>query len=179
MKEKMKPRIISSREGLQAVVADVVAAKLQHADLTVQMESGVAAVQARFQEPMAALARQIEWDEAAAQVWAERNKAEFGERKNLDLVMATVGFETTPHRVEMVNSKDKWGKVARRMEALDWAEDYLRQPDQEVNKQRLLTDRTKLTRQQLAEAGIEFAQDENFFIRPKSQVLQPSVKEAA
>ena len=178
-KEKLKPRIVSSREGLQAVVADVVAAKLLVVELTAQMEGEIAAVQGKYQERLANLARQIECDEAGAQVWAERNRGEFGEKKSLDLVMATVGFETTPHRVDKRNSKETWGKVARRLQALGWADAYVREPDPEVNKQQLLADRTKLTPQQLAEAGLSFEQDENFFIRPKSQVLQPSVKEAA
>ena len=44
---------------------------------------------------------------------------------------------------------------------------------------RLETDRAKLKPEQLEEAGLTIEQDENFFIRPKSDALEQSVREAA
>jgi len=94
-------------------------------------------------------------------------------------LLATVGFETTPPRVEKTNSKDTFSKIALRLGNLAWGEAYLRFPDPELSKEKLLADRQVLTPEQLKEAGLRIEQDENFFIRPKSEVAQQTVKEAA
>ncbi|HWD20478.1 MAG TPA: host-nuclease inhibitor Gam family protein [Verrucomicrobiae bacterium] len=177
--EKIKPRLITSRQALQAVVADIVDLRLLHAEKTARMEQEIAAVQKSYQDELVNLSRQIECNEAGAQVWAEQNRAEFGDKKSLDVVVAVVGFRTTPHRVEKRNSKETWGKIARKLQALVWGEAYVREPDPECNKEQLLQDRAKLSEEQLAAAGIRFEQDENFYIEPKSQVLDTTIKQAA
>ena len=52
---------------------------------------------------------------------------------------------------------------------------YLHFPDKEA----LLTDREKLSPEQQTAAGIQFCQDEQFFIRPKPETAEATVKEAA
>ena len=180
-KPKLEPIIITSREALEAVVSDVVALKLDHAQKTAAMEKEIAEIQKKHQEALLATARQIEARESGIYVYCQKNRtALFTDKKSLDLLLAVIGFETTPHRVEKANSKDTFGKIAQRLEqAGDWAADYIRYPDAELNKENLLRDRSKLTPEQLQLAGIRFEQDENFFIRPKSQVAEQSIKEAA
>lgn len=179
-KRKIEPCIINSRHALEAVVADIVKLKLEHAQTTAAMEQEIADVQKRHQEELLALSRQLEAKEAGVFVYCQKNRpALFSDRKSLDLVLATVGFELTPPRVEKINSKDTFGKVATRLASLTWGEPYLRYPDAELNKERILSDRALLTPQQLTEAGLKIEQDENFFIRPKSEVAEQSIKEAA
>jgi len=179
-KRKIEPCIITTREGLETVVADVVRLKLEFAQATAAMEREIADVQKRHQESLLNIGRQIETREAGVFVYCQRNRAAlFIDKKSIDLLLATVGFETTPHRVEKVTNKDTWPKIGLRLEGLDWGAAYVRYPDPEVNKEKLIADRQLLTPEQLKEAGIKIEQDENFFIRPKSEVAQQSVKEAA
>jgi hypothetical protein len=103
----------------------------------------------------------------------------FADKKSLDLLLATVGFELTPPRVEKVSSKDTFGKIGLRLETIDWGAAYVRYPDPEVNKEKILADRASLSADQLRDAGLKIEQDENFFIRPKSAIAEQSVKEAA
>jgi len=46
-----------------------------------------------------------------------------------------------------------------------------------VNKEGLREDREKLTADQLSQMGVMFAQDEQFFIRPKSDIIEPTTQE--
>lgn len=179
-KEKFTPCIVTSREGLEATVADIVSLKLDYAEKNVAMEKEIADVQKKHQDGMLAVARQIETKEAGVYIYCKQNRKElFSEKKSLDMLLAVVGFRTEPHSVEMAAKKDKWAAVAKRLEALDWGQAYLTTPAPEVNKRALLSDREKLTAEQLDAAGIKFDQDEIFYIEPKSEVAEKSVQEAA
>ena len=126
------------------------------------------------------IGRQIEAREAGVFVYCQKNRsALFPEKKSLDLLLATVGFELTPPRVDKLSGKDTFGKIGLRLENLDWGAAYVRYPDPEVNKEKILAERAKLKPEQLQEAGLTIEQDENFFIRPKSDVAEQSVRQAA
>lgn len=179
-RQKLEPCIISSRAALETVVADIVRLKLEHAQATATMEQEIADVQKRHQENLLAVARQIEAREAGVFVYCQKNRTLlFPEKKSLNLLLATVGFEMTPPRVEKLNGKDTFGKIGLRLENLDWGAAYVRYPDPEVNKEKILADRAQLKPEQLQEAGLKIEQDENFFLRPKSEIAEQSVREAA
>src|SRR6516225_3089472 len=154
-RQKLEPCIINSRQALEGVVADVVRIKLEHTLETALMEREIADVQKRHQDSLLNLARQIEAKEAGVFVYCQKHRSElFTEKKSLDLLLATVGFETTPPRVEKINSKDTFGKIGLRLESLDWGAAYVRSPEPEVNKEKILTDRARLRPEQLQEAGL-------------------------
>lgn len=179
-RQKLEPIIITSRQSLESVVADVVRLKIEHTEATAAMEKEIAEVQKRHQDGLLSISRQIEAKEAGVFVYCQKNRAElFPDKKSIDLLLATVGFETTPPRVEKANSKDTFPKIGLRLESLDWGVAYVRYPEPEVNREKILADRLTLTPDQLREAGLKIEQDENFFIRPNSAVAQQSVKVAA
>lgn len=177
-KSKVISMMIASREAMESVVADIVRLKLQHARLTAAMEEEIAAVQKRHQEAAAELCRDLASKEASVQAYCEQHRGElFRHRKSLDLLLAEVGFECTPHRVEKRIGRASWASIARRLQKLAWsAEKYVRLGAPEVDKQALLKDRHTLTPERLAQAGIKFAQDENFFIRPRSELTDETAK---
>lgn len=178
-KRKIEPCIILSRQSLEATVADIVTLKLDHATATAAMETEIAEVQKKHQDGLLNLNRQIETREAGVFVYCQRNRKElFPEKKSLDLLLAVIGFENPPSSVKK-NSKSTWGQIALRLEGLDWGGPYVRYPDVEVNKEKLLADRKTLTEEQLNEAGIGIDQEEHFFIRPKSDIAEQTVKDAA
>jgi len=179
-RKKLEPCIISSRSALETVVADVVKLKIEHTQATAAMEQEIAEVQKRHQENLLGISRQIEAREAGVFVYCQKNRAAlFPQKKSLDLLLATVGFELTPPRVEKLSGKDTFGKIGLRLENLDWGAAYVRYPDPEVNKEKILADRAHLKPGQLQEAGLKIEQDENFFIRPRSEAIEQSVKVAA
>jgi phage host-nuclease inhibitor protein Gam len=179
-KSKIVPCVIHSREGLEATVADVVRLKLEHVAATARMEEEIAAVQGRHQERLLSLAKQIEIKEAGVYVYCASHRKElFPEKKSIDMLLAVVGFRDNPPSVGKLANKDTWGAIAKRLQLLPWGEPYLTEPDPEINKKAILADRTKLTAEQLKEAGIRIEQEEDFYIEPKSQVAETSVREAA
>jgi phage host-nuclease inhibitor protein Gam len=179
-RQKLEPCIISSRAALETVVADVVKLKIEHTQATAAMEQEIADVQKRHQENLLGISRQIEAREAGVFVYCQKNRAAlFPQKKSVDLLLATVGFELTPPRVEKLSGKDTFGKIGLRLENLDWGAAYVRYPDPEVNKEKILADRAQLKPGQLKEAGLKIEQDENFFIRPRSEAIEQSVKVAA
>lgn len=179
-RQKLEPIIINSRPALESVVADVVKLKLEHAQAIAAMEREIADVQKRHQEILLGIAQRIEANEAGAFFYCTKNRAElFSEKKSLDMLLADVGFELSKPRVEKVRSKDTFGAIAKRLMTFTWGKRYVREPDPEVNKEQILQDRNHFKSGQLAEAGLKIEQEENFFIRPKSEIAEQTVKAAA
>lgn len=177
--KKIAPVLIS-REAMESVVADIVALKLDHAAKVAAMEMEVAEVQKRHQEGILAVSEDIEIKEASVYTFCHSRRAElFTDKKSMDLLLALIGFETNPPSVQKRNSRDTWESIARRLESTDWGKFFIREPAPEVDKQALLNARATLTKEQLDTVGIRFDQDEQFYIRPKSQVAAETVKQAA
>ena len=189
-KNRIPAIVISSREGMTAAVNDIVTAKLRHAELTSQMEQEIAALQQRYQDRLADLARDIQSKEAGVQLYCEQHRGtEFVDKKSIDLTLATIGFRETPYRVEKARSKDTWEEIAIRMAGITTrdaagrplftGEDYVTYAEPSLAKAVLLQDRTRIPEDVLKAAGIRFAYDEIFYITPRSEVARPSIKEAA
>ncbi|MEW6306163.1 MAG: host-nuclease inhibitor Gam family protein [Verrucomicrobiota bacterium] len=161
-----------SPDAFQSAVADLVRLKLDLASRQAHRDSEVAEVHRRHEPALAELARRVRTREAALHLWCSRHRHAFGPRKSLELPLAALGFETCPPRVEKLDPQDTWPAIARRLETLAWGRQYLTREQPEICKARLLADRRQLSPEQLAEAGLRIAQQEQFFFRPKSTVAE-------
>lgn len=180
-KQKKIAPVLLSREAMESTVADIVHLKLQHAAAIAAMEIEVAAVQKRHQESILAVCEDIEIKEASVYTYCHANRSTmFTDKKSLDLLLAEIGFEFTPPRVEKKGGKDvTWEVIARRLESTDWGQFFIRDGKPTVDKEALLKARATLTQKQLDTIGIYFDQEEQFYLRPKSQVAADTVKQAA
>lgn len=170
---------ISSREAMLGVVSEVVRLKLDHAAATAEMESEVAVVQKRYAAKLDRLAENIHFREECVHDYCTAHRAElFPEKKSIDTPSAVLGFELTPWRVETSGRKVTWKDVVARLLRLPWGQAYIRTPAPQPDKDALLSDREKLTPEQTTAAGVQFAQDEQFFIRPKSEIVEATTKES-
>lgn len=189
--QKLTPVLISSREGMLAVVTDTVGAKLDLAALQVEIEQQKAEIDRQHQARIDELTRQIQMNEGGLQVWASQHPEEFDGKKSIDLPAARFGFRTTPHSVEKAKGVRNWDDVVARLLATlitendepnspfrFIGEDYIRYGSPSVDKAKLLADRENIPAEALKAAGIIFDQDEIFFFEPKSEVLE-ATKEAA
>src|ERR1700677_137465 len=171
---------VISREALDAAVAEVARLKIQYAAAKANMELEIADVQEKHQEQMLALSKRIEAREAGVFVFCQQHRRQlFPEKKSIDFLLVIVGFRIEPPSVEKNSRKDTWSAVAKRLETLGWGSRYVSPRDPEVDKKTLLSDRERLTPEQLAEAGIRFEQDKVFYITPKPDVSEKTVLEAA
>lgn len=161
---------ITSPESLESTIAEAVRQRILLTKLKAALDSEIAQVSKLRQPRITEVNDQIAALEAEVQAYCTANRASlFPETKSRDTMLAVYGFELTPPRVETANKKIKWKDVIARLLGLDWGGAYLRQPDPGVNKEALLADRDRLTPEQRTAAGIQFCQDEQFYIRPKPE----------
>ena len=175
----MKTLALTSPEAIDALVAVVVRLKIKHTAATAEMEAEVAAVQKRHTPRVSSLADEIAGCEKDLLAYCTAHRAQmFPEKKSRETPTAVFGFELTPPRVETSSKKLKWKDVIARLQRLPWGSAYVRQPEPKPDKEALLADREKLTPEQLTAAGIAFEQDEQFFIRPKSESAEATTQPA-
>jgi phage host-nuclease inhibitor protein Gam len=177
---KMKVLNITSTEALDVAVAEVVRLKIKYTEATAAKDAETAAIEKDHQTKITALVEAIAELEGRVQEYCTAHRvALFPEKKSRETSLAVFGFEFTPHRVETANKKIHWKDVVKRLLRLPWGKAYVRKPEPKPDKEALLADREKLTEEQCTAAGIQFCQDEQFFIRPKPETTQASVMEAA
>lgn len=171
---------ITSVEALDSAVAEVVRLKIKHTEATAAKDAEVAAIEKRHQEKITLLQDSIAEMESRVQEYCTAHRGElFAQRKSRETSLASFGFELTPPRVEPASRKVKWRDVVVRLLKLSWGKAYLRVPEVQPDKQALLADREKLTPEQCSAAGIQFCQDEQFFIRPRPETAEDTVNETA
>jgi phage host-nuclease inhibitor protein Gam len=160
---------VNSIESLDAGVSEIIRLRAQRAARLAELEARLAAVQEAFARPIAELDHQLLDRESAVQNYCHAHRAElFAAKKSRETHSAVIGFELSPHRVETAGRRVTWRTVVSALLGLDWGRAYVRQPEPQLNKDVLLADRHKLTPDQLAAAGIRFAQAEQFYIRSKT-----------
>jgi phage host-nuclease inhibitor protein Gam len=176
----MKQLTITSLEALDSFVAEVVRTKILLTKTIAKKEGAVAELEKRHQSEITAITEKIAAMESVVLDYCTAHRAElFSDKKSRETSLAEFGFEFTPHRVETASRKIKWKDVVERLQRLSWGKAYVRNPDPQPDKQALLSDREKLSPEQLTAAGVQFCQDEQFFIRPKPETAADTVKEAA
>lgn len=171
---------ITSIEALDVAVAEAVRLKIKYTEATAAKDAEVAGIEKKHQQKITDLVESIAEIEALVHDYCEANRSSlFAEKKSRETSLAVFGFELTPWRVETTSKKIKWKHVVARLLRMAWGKAYLRTPAQQLDKEALLADREKLKHEQLISAGIQFLQDEQFFIRPKPETALATVKEAA
>lgn len=169
----MKTLKITSPESLDSAIAEVVHQRILLTRATAERDAELARISQSHQHAITIITEIIAAKEAEVQDYCAANRQLlFPEKKSRETSMAEFGFELTPHRVETANKKIKWKDVVARLKRLAWGAAYTRQPEAQVDKQAILADRATLTPEQLQAAGIQFCQDEQFFIRPKPATAQ-------
>jgi phage host-nuclease inhibitor protein Gam len=124
---------------------------------------------------LTSLTDKISDEEDYVRDYCDANRATlFPDKKSRETALAVFGFELTPHRVETTSRRITWKDVVARLLKLAWGKAYLTQAEPKPDKNALLADREKLTPKQLTSAGIQFCQDEQFYIRPKLETAAES-----
>lgn len=167
---------ITSPESLDTHVAEAVRLKIKLTQATAKKDAEVAAVEKKHTAEITELQRFIAEIEMRVLDYCNANRCElFADKKSRETSLAVFGFEMTPPRVETASRKIKWADVVERLLRLGWGKAYLNQPDPKPDKNALLADREKLSPEQITAAGIQFCQDEQFFIRPKPETADETV----
>ena len=175
----MKQLTITSIESLDAAVAHAVQLKINRTQLNAKMDAEIAGIQKAYAPRLATSAEAIGVAETEIHDYCAANRAAvFPEIKSRATAAGNYGFELTPPRVETASKKITWKDVVARLGRLTWGKAYVRQPEPKPDKEALLTDREKLTTEQITSAGIQFCQDEQFFIRPNAETAEATQRAA-
>jgi len=147
-------------------------------------DAAILVINQRVEGPLAELDRQIKTLTDQLRAWAEANPDQFPrDRKSLDLVSGTLGFDTNPPRVALLNRSWNWEKVLKAVK--DRARAFLRMKE-EVNKELMLShykcakDKPGFVSAVFAPIGVRVLQEEQFYAEPDlTKVETRQTQEAA
>ncbi len=157
---------IETRQQLDSVVENIVQLQLSRAELESEQEREIVAIRQRYRAPLAELDRYLLLETNWVETWAEAHPDAFSDRRTLSCTHATIGFRTSPPRLERVSRKWSWSDIAGRLAEVAWGRRYLRHPAPEVNKEAILSDRLDLDAGELRKTGLKILQENRFFIHP-------------
>jgi phage host-nuclease inhibitor protein Gam len=138
--------------------------------LVAEKNTALADVGRRFDDLIAAESSAMLDRAGALEEWAgARRKEFFAQSKTLDLGPVFLSFRLKPPSVGKLRGREKVCDIARRLLKFPWGSKYVRTAEPTIDKEALLADRDNLSAQQLIDAGLRFAQDEEFKIEVKGE----------
>lgn len=179
-KTRIKAALASiSRDEVEAIVNEIALAENNRRVAAAAMDEEILAVRERYAPELEECGQFIKEKSAVVQAWAEAHPEEFEKRKSVVFPAGTVGFRTGTPKAKTL-SGFTWDRVLEKLLALPWGRDFVRVTE-EVDKAELIAahQQSRLSPQELREAGVRVAQDESFFIEPDLTAVQNRVKEAA
>jgi phage host-nuclease inhibitor protein Gam len=180
---KIQFRAAQSREEIETLVGAVAGIVNQQRRLSAQMDEEVAALRARYEEPLAGLAADLAGHTATLKQWAQAHPEEFAKRKSIEFVQGTLGFRTGSPRLTLRSRKWNWDEVVRAIKTRNLP-GFLRAKE-EVDKERILglaagaPDLRRFNRDVLEPIGVKITREESFFVNPKLTELDARQVEAA
>ena len=148
------------------MIENIVQLRLNRSEIEREQDQEITSVRQKFRTPLAELDRYLLLETAWVETWARANPGAFPDKRSFTCTHATIGFRSTPPRIERASRKWTWSEVAVKLSELAWGRRYLRQPAPEVNKEAVLADRHELAISELKKVGIKIVQEERFFITP-------------
>lgn len=171
---------IISREMMEEIMNTTARLKKDLVATNLEIERRCDTIRESYQLAISELTSQIEANESSMEAWCRTHKAEFADPRSFETVLGRVGFRLTPERVEWTTPKMTGRRMAFLLQSLEWGGAYVRQPDPEPDKKKLLEDKGKLTTSQLESAGICFAHDDLWFFETKSELpIEATTKQEA
>lgn len=169
--------VIATEQGLEAAINKYVETSLSLLRRKAKQAQALAALQAEHAAANREEENEVLGLESGILLFCTTHRTELfpGEKKSRDFGSASVGFRLNPESLAMVLDGDKWDRVVDRLLALEWGEPFVAQK-LSVDKEAFHNRKAELTPEQLAEAGLQFAKTETFFLEPKSDLLEAARK---
>lgn len=163
--------LISTREQAERVLGELAGLAIQRDAHVNEMNAAIVAIREAHEEPLAAIAKQMDEKTELLRGWAESNPEEFGKRKSIDMTHGTLGFRTGTPKLKTIAGWT-WARVLDALRAS--IEDNWLRTKVEVDKERMLADHAAGTASDavLKSYGVKVVQDEAFFVEPKLEVTQ-------
>lgn len=166
---RTKKTIISgvSRDAAEAAFATYAKAEAKRAKITADIELQCAKIREKYAPNLAELDQEKEQAFDTLQAYAVENQAElFTKKKSLEMSHGVIGFRTGTPKLKTLKGFT-WASALQLVK--EFLPGYIRQTE-EIAKDKLLADRDyKNMPEQMAKCGIQVAQDEAFFVEPKTE----------
>ncbi len=151
--------------------------KLAEQKILNDKQEAIARIEAQCAEPLGEIAESVKRATLDLQAWAEANPAEFSKRKSIEFTHGTIGFRTGTPKLELLSRKFTWKRVLENVQTL--LPNFIRDKP-EIDKEALLAQRDEESvKWAIAGCGMKVVQDESFFVEPKIETSQATVKEVA
>ena len=160
---------IQTRQHLDVVVENIVHLQRDRDELACAQEKEIAAIREKYRASLAELERYLLLEKSWVENWARENRGAFAANRTLDCAHATIGFISTPPRIERASRRWTWSRIAQCLSEVAWGRRYLRQPAPEVDKEALVANLATLSPVDLRAAGIKIIQGERFQITPREE----------
>ncbi|MBX7204176.1 MAG: host-nuclease inhibitor Gam family protein [Bacteroidia bacterium] len=135
--------------------------------LTAKMDVEITKIREKYQDELTELQDVKEEEFEKLQSYAENNRADFGNKKSMELTHGVLGFRTGTPKLK-TRKGFTWGSITNLLK--EFLPEYVRTTE-EPAKDRLLADRDAPEVANLfPKVGILVDQDETFFVEPKKEV---------
>jgi len=172
-KSKTITTTIQTREELEERMGDYAKLAIERARLAAQMNRKLADIRANYEALFADLDVDMELKFADLEAWAALHKAEFANRKSLDLLHGALGYRTGQPALRCLRGV-RWEDVLSQLRTLAMGQ-YIRVRE-EADKEALLSARHTLGDDRLEALGLRVEQAERFFVDPR--IEQPETPAA-
>ena len=166
---RAKKTIISgvSRESAEEAFATYAKAEAKRAKITADIELQCAKIREKYAANLAELDMEKEQAFDTLQAYAVENQAElFTKKKSLEMSHGVIGFRTGTPKLKTLKGFT-WASALKLVK--EFLPSYVRQTE-EIAKDKLLADRdAEKMAEQMERCGIQVAQDEAFFVEPKTE----------
>lgn len=156
-----------SREAAETAFATYAKAEAQRAKITADIELQCAKIREKYASRLTELDEEKTQAFDTLQAYATENQAElFTKKKSLEMAHGVIGFRTGTPKLKTLKGFT-WASALQLVK--EFLPGYIRQTE-EIAKDKLLADRdTESMPAQMAKCGIQVAQDESFFVEPKTE----------
>lgn len=148
-------------------------AKNSLAALEAQMNEEINEVKERYKDEVTELSKQLKEPQEILEAFAKEQKANWGKKKSFKLLHCVIGFRTGTPKVTKKKGFS-WEAVLKLMKKNTIFSKFIRTTE-EINKEAILAEKDEKLLYKLEDlCFVNIDQDENFFVEPKVEELEPA-----
>jgi len=166
VKKAVAGAVVKTREDLEKCVGEIAALSIQRDALLVEMDAKLQSIRQEYEGKLGDLVADIDAELGLAEAWCDAHKAEFTERKSIEMVHGTIGYRTGNPTLFTVRGVT-WKTALERVLRLGMRRFIRRKL--ELNRELILMERTALGAEKLTAMGLFVDQPETFFVEPKRE----------
>jgi phage host-nuclease inhibitor protein Gam len=179
MKSRIKKKlmVVPDRTEMEILLGDVRTLHIALLRINAQREAAVKAIDDRVAPELDKINLAIEEKVAQIQAWAEANPREFENKKSLELTHGTIGFRTGTPALKLISRAWNWDQAL--LAISEHLPNFIRSVP-EIDKEALIAQRGDENIQwALPCCGLKVTQAESFFIDPKVEDVDITIKKEA